>query len=136
MDLTYEITKTGTVKLFNNSKHVKTLPKFFAPLTEVVINKAGDNLNYDKKRITPEDLETIGKFCFQDFLDSFHQELKEKEKYVYELVENAKCVGARLVKLKSGQRHELVYDNNVKLKSIPELFRIAPNKLDTVHLNY
>lgn len=135
-NITFEVTKTQC-KIFQNDKHIKSFPRFFEPLLDYVIEKALDKLDEKRKRLTDEDYKIIGEQCFDKFLEQRHKFLQKHEKYVFELIQKAKCLGARVVKSRtSGERFELVYDNNHKIRCEQNLFKVCPNKLEPANLNY
>lgn len=134
-NISIEETKTQ-IRIFKNDKHVKSFPRFFSPVIEMIIDKVGEKLDEKRKRLTAEDYELISKECFSIILSDFHDRLRKTEKYVYELIEKAEYTAARIVKSKSGERFEIIYSNNVKIKVDKDLYKLAPNKQNTAFLNY
>ena len=128
-----EQTKAG-LKIYRitDKKHVKTIPSFYKPIAEDFILKC----NSGKIRLTDTERHLLSAYDFEVNVILFLEELRQHEKYVFELVESAKAVSVRKVQLRHSERFELIFDNGVKLKCSEILYNLCQNKSDTAKLNY
>lgn len=128
-----EQTKAG-LKIYRitDKKHVKTIPAIYKPIAEDFILRC----NSEKIRLTEAERELLSTYDFEVNVFSYLEELRHYEKYVFELVQNAKVISARNVLLKDSERFELIFDNGVKLKCNESLYSLCQNKSDTINSNY
>ena len=128
-----EITKAG-LKIFNseNKEHLKTIPSFYEPIVADFIL----NCDTTKKRLNEKEREILKTYDFKVSVFHFLKELKQNEKYVFELVEKANAIGVRKVNQRiESPRFELIFDNDVKLKINESFYLLCKNKTE-VNLNY
>jgi hypothetical protein len=133
MKIFTEITKAG-LKIYQSKtkKHLKTIPCFYEPIAKDFILKC----DLTKKRLNQSEREVLKTYDFEVSVFSFLKELEKSEKYVFELVENAKAVEVRKVNQRAeAPRFELVFDNGVKLKINESFYLLCENKTE-VNLNY
>jgi len=132
-EITWSVEKR-TIKVFRGSKHVKSVPKIYEPVMDLA------SFNFEAKRLQEEEKKELNKILFPIIKSSFEDRLKEKEKYVFELIQGAEFKGVRIVKIfKRNQRLEAVYiQNNIEraLEIEKDFFNICPEKLPIKHCNY
>lgn len=123
MKTAFEQTDRGT-KVYQNGKHVKTIPWRYEEHFDKV------KIDFAKKRLSQRERFDFEHICFLD-------NLKREQKYVYELVENAKPESAYLVNIHDGStRYELKYDNGVKLRIDADLYNAFSEKDEAKFSNY
>lgn len=97
-----EITKR-TIKVFLDDKHRKSFPLWMKEHFHLLSADAIDSLS-KSKTLNPDDVRAISPIIFTSMLNDFLDRLKKEEKYVYELVQNKECLGARFVYSKKRQQ--------------------------------
>lgn len=115
-------TKAG-LKIYVDGKHIKTVPeKYEAFIHDIDFSGS--------KRLLPGE-RFILEYAY------FLSILKNEEKYVYELIENAYPEYSQEIKNHIGEiRFELVFDNKVRLKINKELYLLCPKKEELKHSNF
>lgn len=122
------------IKVFDSSgKHVKSFTLYYTNHVERIMQQVGDKLNYKRKRLTDDEYVIVGSVIFLDITEKYIQRL---DKHLQERLSGAEIVGCRFVNSKNGNRHELCFDNNLKVKCDVELFKLSPVKLPVAFLNY
>jgi len=123
-----------TIKVFEGSKHVKSVPKIYEPIMDLA------NFDFSKKRLQAEEKEILNKLLFPFLKTSFEESLKKYEKYVYELIEGADLLGVREVSVfQKSKRLEIVYNQKGIERAVEcgkDVFNICPEKLPLKHSNY
>jgi hypothetical protein len=121
--ITFEKSKRGT-KVFEDKKHIKTIPERYEKYFEQV------EIDKTKKRLTGKE-----RFSFEYLY--FIALLEKNEKYVWELIKDAKPVATREVIVHDGsKRYELLYDNGKRIKIPTELYLYFDEKESTKYSNY
>lgn len=121
-----------TIWVFVDGKHRKTVATKYA---EAIVKEA-DKINFTKKYLSEAETLILDLYLSKSVIKDFLQKLKQKEKRVFDLVATAKVTGVRFVNSKAGDRHELCFDNNLKVKIPRRLYNAYPVKFDQVFLNY
>lgn len=120
--------KRGT-KVLDDKKHVKTIPTKYAPVFEKVKSK----MTFDKKRLNPDE---INQLEIQLHYKKWLEKLSSDERQLFELVKKANPIAARQVQTPTGERMELILDNNMKVKiSSLRFFNLFPHT-STSYQNY
>lgn len=123
MELRFENTKAGT-KVYDGKKHIKTIPQRYEKDFGLI------DIDFSKKRLTGEE-----RFKFEHLF--FKRTLKQFEKYVFELIENANPLKCYFVNIHDGStRYEMEYDNGVKIKIDKNLYDVFQEKGDAKFSNY
>ena len=111
-------TLTRGVKIFVDGKHKKTLPKkIFHHLKPAEVLA----LSFEKKRLTPAERKEVHSIIQ---FRVWTQKIESSEKYLYNLIKDAKPVTRRVVTTTTGNRFEIILDNKIKLK-VPEKTYLA-----------
>lgn len=126
-----ESTKAG-LKLFFMGDHYKTIPTIYLE----VWRKVDLNTAKNQKRLSEDERKDLDKEYFQLVYSEFLSELQKNEKYVFELIENAKVVNTQKVETKTETRNELIFDNGAKVRCSAKLYSLFPEKLDLRYSNY
>ena len=124
MKLTTIKTRKGT-KVFQEDKHVKTIPGRYAELL-----KPKHIINPKRKRLTMEE-----RFMLEVAL--FEHVLKTEMPLFYNLVKKSIPEATQKVTDRDGiSRYELHYKNGTKLRCPPHLYRLCPNRKTPKFCNY
>jgi len=132
--ITFENTQRIT-KLLVDGKHVKSFPLSISHCLQNITSKEVDK--FDKSlRLKDKDITLISHLVFPILLQDFYLKLQKDEPYVFERVVDSSVTGCREVISRDGNRFELCFENNTKIKIDELLFRFAITKLPTAYLNY
>jgi hypothetical protein len=123
---------TRGIWIFIDGKHKKTVPKKY----ENIVQKYLAKLDFKRKYLSDNETKILELHYFKENLKEYLKTLKTKEKHLHQLIAKSKPVGVRFVYSKNGNRFELVFDNNIKIKCSKKLFNLHPIKLEDAHLNY
>ena len=118
--------------IYIDGKHKKTIPAIFEDMILVNIEK----LDFTRKHLTASERLMFKMDYFDLAINAFLGGLAKSEPHVYRLIKDAKVIWVRYVESYKGNRHELCFDNNLKLKCKRILFGKHPVKLPKAHLNY
>lgn len=128
-----EVTKAGLkIYTISDKKHVKTIPAIYKPIAEDFILKC----TAGKIRLSEAERQMLSAYDFEVNVIEYLDELRKNEKYVFELVQNAKAISCRKVSLKDSERFELIFDNGVKLKCNESLYLLCQNVSEPANSNY
>lgn len=117
------------IKVLLDDKHIKTIPKKYVS----VYTKVNSKITFEKKRLNPGERNL---FEIQLQFQNWIEKLSTSNKHLYELIKNALPVSARKVITHSGERMEIILDNNMRIntKSI-RFFSLFPHTSDS-YQNY
>ena len=123
---------TRGIWIFIDGKHKKTVPAIYESMILANIEK----LSFDRKHLS-EIEKTIFKLQNVDsIIKNYIEDLQTKEVHLYRLIKDLTVTGVRFVESKNGDRYELCFDNNLKIRCKKGLFAKHPVKLPTAYLNY
>lgn len=123
---------TRGIWVFVDGKHKKTFPKIYDGAFQKNISK----MDFKKKRLSKEEITLLQIWYFDNLFSWFMEKLKVEDPLIARLLIKIEIVGVRFVNSKNGNRYELCFANNLKIKCGFSLYNAHPNKLPTVHLNY
>lgn len=126
MELKSKSTPAG-LKLFLNAKHVKTIPNKYADVFLEVM------YDFDKKRMN-KDEEIYLKSALAVY--NFEQNLAKNEKYIHELICDSYPKFTQPVQTKDELRHEIVYENGVRVRCCQFLYETFHTRMDIKYSNY
>lgn len=118
--------------VFVDGKHKKTFPEKY----DGTFQKFIDKMDFTKKYLTDVERDILDNYNSSIISELFIIELKLKQPHVARLIENAKITGSRKVYSKNGDRYELCFDNNIKVKCNYKNYLQQSNKLPDAYLNY
>lgn len=120
--------------LFADGKHVKTFP---ANLESAILPCLQQGkINLASKRLSELETVELKKVLAKNVIDSYLENLKKNEPLVYKLIANHEFIGTRIVHGHKGDRYEIVFSNQLKLKTNFKLYTAYPVKLPEAYLNY
>jgi hypothetical protein len=115
--------KRGT-KVLLDDNHVKTIAKKYS----LVFNKVNHKMTFDKKRLTDNERRLLE---IQLHWHNYIKKLASSNKHLYELIKNASPTAARKVITHSGERMEIVLDNNIRINTEnTRFFSLFPHTSD------
>lgn len=123
---------TRGIWIFIDGKHKKTVPAKY----ENIVLKHLAKLDFKRKYLSVQETEILDTVFFKNSFKEFLKSIKTKEKYLYQLIASSQPIAVCFVYSKNGNRYELVFDNNIKIKCSKKLFNLHPTKHEPVHLNY
>lgn len=123
MHVKLEASSRGTKVLVDN-KHVKTIAKRYMPAYLGLISK----ISYDKKRLNFKERNLLE---IQTQYVKWLEKLAHTEKHLYHLIKNASPTAARKVITPSGERMEIILDNNLRINTTnTRFFSLFPHTSD------
>jgi len=125
------VTKSG-LKIYLKGNHVKTVSIRYIG----VIDSCFDKISLSKKRLNNDDRELLDMALFFEDYRIWLQYLKITERYLYKMIKSLDIDHVRVVVTHHGDRYEIVYTNNVKVRCNLALYRLYPIKKGLVYSNY
>lgn len=123
---------TRGIWIYVDGKHKKTVPKVYENLILANIDK----LSFDRKHLSETEANIFKLQSFESIVKTYMDHLQTKEPNLYRLIKDATVLGVRFVKTNNGNRYEICFHNNLKIKCKKGMFAKHPVKLPTAHLNY